>query len=105
MKTSRERLMRNQFLIVLAALLVLIAGPAGAWTTNEVPCDFVTGGGVIVHNGAHANFRVAARGRQRSLSGTPPPKEPARNPPALQPPADRLRDGDRYTNTHTSPRT
>ena len=51
--------MRNQFLIVLAALLVLIAGPAGAWTTNEVPCDFVTGGGFIVHNGAHANFGVA----------------------------------------------
>jgi len=41
MKTSRERLMRNHFLIVLAVLLVLIAGPAGAWTTNEVPCDFV----------------------------------------------------------------
>src|SRR5881409_4433570 len=58
MMTSRERLMRNQFLIVLAVLLVLIAGPAGAWTTNEVPCDFVTGGGFIIHNGAHANFGV-----------------------------------------------
>ena len=50
--------MRNQIPIVFAALLVLIAGPAGAWTTNEVPCDFVTGGGFIVHNGAHANFGV-----------------------------------------------
>src|SRR6185503_2111746 len=48
-----------QPLIVLAAILVLIAGPAGAWTTNEVPCDFVTGGGYIIHNGAHANFGVA----------------------------------------------
>src|SRR5438445_7763493 len=59
MKTSGERLMHNHFLIVLAVLLVLIAGPAGAWTTNEVSCDFVTGGGFIVHNGAHANFGVA----------------------------------------------
>src|SRR3989442_589496 len=55
MKTSRERLMRNHFLIVLAVLLVLIAGPAGAWTSNEGPRDFVTGGGFLVHNGGHAD--------------------------------------------------
>src|SRR2546422_6945009 len=82
MTTSRERLMRNHFLIVLAALLVLIAGPAGAWTTNEVPCDFVTGGGFIVHNGAHANFGVAGGGQKGALFGPLREKKPRPTPPA-----------------------
>src|SRR2546422_8210507 len=81
MTTSRERLMRNHFLIVLAALLVLIAGPAGAWTTNEVPCDFVTGGGFIVHNGAHANFGVAGGGQKGALFGRLLYKDHRTNPP------------------------
>jgi hypothetical protein len=42
-----------------AMLLLLPAWPAGAWENEEVPCDFVTGGGFIVHNGAKANFGVA----------------------------------------------
>ncbi|PYT36105.1 MAG: hypothetical protein DMF52_08665, partial [Acidobacteria bacterium] len=51
--------MRTHLLILITALLLLAAGPAGAWSTNEVPCDFVTGGGFIVHHGAKANFGVA----------------------------------------------
>jgi len=50
--------MRTHLLILITTLLLLAAGPAGAWSTNEVPCDFVTGGGFIIHNGAHANFGV-----------------------------------------------
>src|SRR3989442_15400515 len=50
--------MRTHLLILITILLLLAAGPAGAWSTNEVPCDFVTGGGYIVHNGSKANFGV-----------------------------------------------
>jgi hypothetical protein len=50
--------MRRIRLVLAAVSLLLSAGIAGAWMTNEVPCDFVTGGGFIIHNGAKANFGV-----------------------------------------------
>jgi hypothetical protein len=45
-------------LLVAAAVAVLAVRPitVKAWTTP--PCDFLTGGGWIVHDGAHANFGV-----------------------------------------------
>ena len=39
---------------ITALVLVLSSGSAFAW-----PCDFMTGGGFIFHNGAKANFGVA----------------------------------------------
>src|SRR5258706_9529171 len=47
--------------VVLAVVLVAgtaTAPHAKAWETPP-PCDFLTGGGWIVHNGAKANFGVA----------------------------------------------
>jgi hypothetical protein len=52
-------IMRRHHLVATALLLLLSVWQAGAWTTDEVPCDFVTGGGFIVHSGAKANFGVA----------------------------------------------
>ena len=48
-------------LVVTSAVLVVgtaTAPPVKAWGTLP-PCDFLTGGGWIVHNGAKANFGVA----------------------------------------------
>src|SRR5438067_10656503 len=47
-------------LVVTGAMLVgtATAPPVKAWETLP-PCDFLTGGGWIVHNGAKANFGVA----------------------------------------------
>jgi len=47
-------------LVVTGAVLVVgtaTAPPANAWATLP-PCDFLTGGGWIVYNGAKANFGV-----------------------------------------------
>ncbi len=54
--------------LILAGGVVLLAlsgGPARAWNNNQVPCDFVTGGGFIVgaggsslSTGTHGNFGV-----------------------------------------------
>jgi len=55
----------SKFALVAAiVLLALASGPARSWTTSTVPCDFVTGGGWILHPAsglqpAHANFGVA----------------------------------------------
>src|SRR6266704_6313492 len=44
-------------LLLAAAVLLVRPSPVKAWATP--PCDFLTGGGWIVHNGAKANFGVA----------------------------------------------
>src|SRR6266446_3334958 len=44
---------RGLLVAVVGCLFVLTPSPAMAW-----PCDFLTGGGWIVHYGAHANFGV-----------------------------------------------
>src|SRR6266446_9244407 len=44
---------RGLLVAVIGCLFVLTPSPAMAW-----PCDFLTGGGWIVHHGAHANFGV-----------------------------------------------
>src|SRR5947207_11383864 len=43
-------------LLLAAAVLLVRPSPVKAWATP--PCDFLTGGGWIVHNGAKANFGV-----------------------------------------------
>jgi hypothetical protein len=43
-------------LLLAAAALLVRPIPVKAWATP--PCDFLTGGGWIVHNGAKANFGV-----------------------------------------------
>ena len=44
-------------LLVAATMAVLVARPATVIASTP-PCDFMTGGGWIVHAGAHANFGV-----------------------------------------------
>src|SRR5882762_8619254 len=44
-------------LLVAATMAVLVARPATVIASTP-PCDFLTGGGWIVHDGAHANFGV-----------------------------------------------
>lgn len=52
----RSALVAGGLLVAVAALLMFKTAPvATAWAT---PCDFLTGGGWIVHYGAHANFGV-----------------------------------------------
>src|SRR5438552_14153748 len=57
-RTSLRKFILPAALALLLAL-ALSGGFARAWTSNTVACDFVTGGGWILHNGAHANFGVA----------------------------------------------
>jgi hypothetical protein len=64
MNTKTKAIARALFELVAAGLMVAAAmmalalrpTPIGASTTP--PCDFLTGGGWIVHHGAHANFGV-----------------------------------------------
>src|SRR6266704_3005712 len=47
---SPARTAMSKFALVAAiVLLALASGPARSWTTSTVPCDFVTGGGWILH--------------------------------------------------------
>ena len=73
--------MRTHLLILITTLLLLAAGPAGAWSTNEVPCDFVTGGGFIIHNGAHANFGVGGGVKNGAFWGHLEYNDHSTNPP------------------------
>ena len=50
--------------LLLAAVLLVKPTTVKAW--ENVPCDFLTGGGWIVHNGAKANFGVAGGCKQGS---------------------------------------
>jgi len=50
--------MRRLMLALMVIATVLATRPAVAWETEQVPCDFVTGGGWILHHGAHGNFGV-----------------------------------------------
>ena len=52
-KETIGRVWTRYALGIAALLLVLSSGSAFAW-----PCDFMTGGGFIIHNGAKANFGV-----------------------------------------------
>src|SRR6266478_2720114 len=45
-------------LLVAAAVAVLVVRPTTVKASTTPPCDFLTGGGWIVHHGAHANFGV-----------------------------------------------
>jgi hypothetical protein len=66
--TIKGATMRRAFLVLAATLpLILSGGGVGAWENEgqQVPCDFVTGGGFIVGQGgsdlsagAHGNFGV-----------------------------------------------
>src|SRR5260370_38743137 len=58
-------------LVVTSAVLVVgtaTAPPVKAWGTLP-PCDFLAGGGWIVHNGAKANFGVAGGCKPASPTG------------------------------------
>ncbi|HYS78012.1 MAG TPA: post-COAP-1 domain-containing protein [Candidatus Dormibacteraeota bacterium] len=61
--------MRRHAPIAITLFLLLITAPVVAWVTNTVPCDFITGGGYIIHNGAHANFGVAGGVKNGSFWG------------------------------------
>lgn len=55
--------------IVAAAVLLLAPTQAAAW---EGPCDFLTGGGYIIHRGAKANFGVGGGCKHGSgINGVP----------------------------------
>ena len=57
-------LVAGGFLAVAMTLLVVRPAPVRAWATP--PCDFLTGGGWIVHLGAHANFGIGGGCKQGS---------------------------------------
>src|SRR5260221_14373298 len=71
--------------LALLALLVLSVGLARAWTSDTVACDFVTGGGWILHNGAHGNFGVAGGVKNGAFWGHPEYNDPAGSPPIKVP--------------------
>ena len=55
----------TSMLLLAAAVSLIKPKPVHAWATLP-PCDFLTGGGWIVHNGAKANFGVAGGCKQGS---------------------------------------
>src|SRR5256886_13992424 len=73
MNTKQKMVCRRLAAIVACGILVTVGmtvvvvnpPPVKAWATPP-PCDFLTGGGFILHFGAHANFGVGGGCKQGS---------------------------------------